>query len=69
MDMSATDRNPEPGGSPTLSYILQWVAGADPGFFFPGGVSWHNVREKYLGSVGGSYGGGFGGPPPRKFRI
>ena len=30
--------------------------------FFPGGgVSWQNVAEKYLGSVGGSYGVGFGG--------
>ena len=29
-------------------------AGADPGFF----PSWHNVPEKCLGSVGGSYGGG-----------
>ena len=37
--------------------------------FFPGEVSWHNVPEKYLGSVGGSYGGGFGGTPPRKFGI
>ena len=26
-----------------------------------GGGSWHNVPEKYLGSVGGSYGGGRGG--------
>ena len=46
-------------------YVLilhyEWVTytpGADPGFF-PGGVSWHNVAEKYFGSVGGSYGGGF----------
>ena len=37
--------------------------------FFQGGVSGHNVADKYFRSVGGSYGGGIGGPPPRKFGI
>ena len=34
--------------------------GADPGFFSRGGgVSWQNVSEKYLGSVGEATEGGF----------
>ena len=37
--------------------------------FFHGGVSWHNMPEKYLGSIGGSYGGGFGGLPQEIFEY
>ena len=43
---------------------IHTMQGADPGFF-PGGVIWHNVAEKYFGSLGGSYGGGIGGLPKK----
>ena len=52
------------GNSGLIMSVILFRSGADPR-----GVSWHNVPVKYLWSVGGSYGGGFGvlGPPPRTF--
>ena len=37
--------------------------------FFPGGVRWETVPQRRRRRLSGRYGGGFGGPPPRKFGI